>query len=139
MKKMLPLIAAVVTLVSCPDVQAESPSLYDVQFEANGMTYTLYDQSFPLELSVDDSGYGSFRDVFDNLYTVAALDRFTQSSEWLSQSGDEASLKVLSSTDLADWSQADELSFTDFGPNGELVFEHDTNDPVRFYRFKVEE
>ena len=92
MKKILPLIATVAALVSCLDVHAQSPSLYDVQFEANGMTYTLYDQSFPLELAVDDSGYGSFRDVFDNLYTVAALDHFTQSSEWLSQSGDEASL-----------------------------------------------
>ena len=92
MKKILPLIAVVATLVSCLDVHAQSPSLYDVQFEANGMTYTLYDQSFPLELAVDDSGYGSFRDVFDNLYMVAALDHFTQSSEWLSQSGDEATL-----------------------------------------------
>ena len=75
MKKMLPLIAAFVAITLGLDVQAQA--LYDVQFDANGTTYTLYDQSFPLELAVDESGYGSFRDVFDNLYTVAALDRFT--------------------------------------------------------------
>lgn len=90
MKKMLTLAVAFVVTTLGLNVRAQS--LYDVQFEANGMTYTLTDQSFPLELSVDDSGYGSFRDVFDNLYTVAALDNFTQSSESLYQSGDEASL-----------------------------------------------
>ena len=49
------------------------------------------------------------------------------------------SISLLSSTNLTDWSQADELAYTDFGPNGELIFEHDTADPMRFYRLKVEE
>ena len=89
MKKMLALAAFAVTTLGL-DVRAQA--LYDVQFEANGMTYTLYDQSFPLELSVDYSGYGSFRDVFDFLYMVEALDHFTQYSESLYQSGGEASL-----------------------------------------------
>ena len=89
MKKRLTLAAFAVTTLGL-DVRAQA--LYDVQFEANGTTYTLYDQPFPLELSVDDSGYGSFRDVFDFLYMVEALDHFTQYSESLYQSGDEASL-----------------------------------------------
>ena len=270
MKKLsatLAMLAALSGLPLGPGALAQSSPLYDVQFEANGLTYTLYDQSFPLELSVDYSGYGSFRDVFDFLYMVEALDHFTQYSESLYQSGDEASLSsnayggftltisrpftgtidltgeyeyeepfmeydpelddyvehfytsfgsygitisvpgygtpydtwaatnglaaadavtdgtpnliryvfncptnacnpfaeisfvngkpvvktlapvhtdgvsisLLSSTNLTDWSQADELDYTDFGPNGELIFEHDTDDPVRFYRLKVEE
>ena len=49
-----------------------------------------------------------------------------------------ASITLVSSTNLTDWSQAVELS-PDVGPDGELVFEHNTDDPVRFYRFKVEE
>ena len=48
------------------------------------------------------------------------------------------SITLVSSTNLTDWAQAVELS-PDVGPNGELVFEHNTNDPVRFYRLKVEE
>ena len=51
---------------------------------------------------------------------------------------DGVSITLISSTDLADWSQAVELS-PGVGPDGELVFEHDTDDPIRFYRFKVEE
>ncbi len=86
------ILAILIAGTFCQGVLADEPSTYDVQFEANGMTYTLYDQSFPLELSVDDSGYGSFRDVFDNLYMVAALDQFTQFSESLYQNGDEASI-----------------------------------------------
>ena len=73
-------------------IHAEESSLYDVQFEANGMTYTLSNQSFPLELSVDEWSGGSFRDIFDNLYMVASFDHFAPYSEWLSQSGDEATL-----------------------------------------------
>ena len=91
MKKMLSLTAAVATLISCPDAHAQSSS-FDVLFEANGTTYTLYSQSFPLELSVDEWSWGSFRDIFDSLYMVASLDHFVASSEWLSQTGDEATL-----------------------------------------------
>ena len=64
MKKMLSLTAAVATLISCPDAHAQSSS-FDILFEANGTTYTLYSQSFPLELSVDEFSWGSFRDIFD--------------------------------------------------------------------------
>ena len=49
-----------------------------------------------------------------------------------------ASITLVSSTNLTDWAQAVELS-PSVGQDGELVFEHNTNDPVRFYRLKVEE
>ena len=32
-----------------------------------------------------------------------------------------------------------ELDLTDIGPDGELIFEHDTAAPTRFYRLKVSE
>ena len=37
------LLAALSVLILGPDARAQSSSLFDVQFEANGMTYTLYD------------------------------------------------------------------------------------------------
>lgn len=56
MKKLLTtlaLLAPLSVLTLGPEARAQSSS-YDVQFEANGTTYTLYSQSFPFDLSVDE-------------------------------------------------------------------------------------
>ena len=47
-------------------------------------------------------------------------------------------IKVLSTTDLGDWSQAVELELS-VDPDGGLLLEHDTDDPARFYRLKAKE
>jgi hypothetical protein len=47
-------------------------------------------------------------------------------------------IKVLSTTDLADWSHAEELELS-VDPDGGLLLEHDTSDPARFYRLQAEE
>ena len=88
----LALLASLSILTLGPDARAQSLSLFDVQFEADGTTYMLNNQSFPLELSVDEWGFGSFADIFWGLYPTASFSSFVDSSEWLSQTGDEASL-----------------------------------------------
>ncbi len=46
-------------------------------------------------------------------------------------------MKVLSTTNLADWAHAEEATLT-VGDNGTLTFDHGS-DPQRFYRVKAEE
>ena len=58
MEKMLALAAVFVVTTLGLDVRAQA--LYDVQFEANGMTYTLYDQSFPLIFEHDTADPARF-------------------------------------------------------------------------------
>ena len=50
---------------------------------------------------------------------------------------DGVTIKVLSSTSLTDWSQA-EWKLLTIQSGGTLVFDDD-DDPARFYRLKVEE
>ena len=49
---------------------------------------------------------------------------------------DGVTVKVLSTTDLTDWSNSEVRTLT-ISDNGTLIFDHAT-DPQRFYRLKAE-
>lgn len=55
------------TFAAAPLLLIADSTLYDIQFEVNGSTYVLSNQTLPLELTVDEYGTGSLDDILRNL------------------------------------------------------------------------
>lgn len=61
------LLKSLLAALSIAAFSASAERLYDVQFELNGYTYTLYNQTFPIELIIGYCGSDSLDDI---LYTL---------------------------------------------------------------------
>ena len=70
------------TFAVAPLLLIADSELYDVQFEVDGSTYVLSNQTLPLELTVDDQGTGSLDDILKNLLVSPQYCRCYSSSYW---------------------------------------------------------
>ena len=90
-------IRSAVAALSFAALCAGAETTFDVQFEANGLTYTLYDQTFPIELTVDGEwGNGSLDDILVSLFG-SSIPPYEHSvsdstSTWVACDRNEASL-----------------------------------------------
>lgn len=55
------------TFAVAPLLLIADSELYDIQFEVDGSTYVLNNQTLPLELTVNEQGTGSLDDILNNL------------------------------------------------------------------------
>lgn len=55
------------TFAMAPLLLSADSELYDIQFEVDGSTYVLYNQTLPLELTVNEYGTGSLDDILNDL------------------------------------------------------------------------
>ena len=70
------------TFAVAPLLLIADSELYDVQFEVDGSTYVLSNQTLPLELTVDDQGTGSLDDILKNLLVSPQYCRCYPGSSW---------------------------------------------------------